>query len=152
MAHPLVQTVVELAEPVAASLGLEVVAAVFHTNQAPPILRIDVRNPQQDTSLEDCERMSRALEETLDATDVLPDRYILEISSPGISRELASDREFVSFKGFPVLVTTTEPHDGKIEWRGHLVRRDDTAIYLNQKGRAITIPRSLITRVQLEEG
>lgn len=150
MAHPLVQTVVELAEPVAASLGLEIVGAVFHTNQSPPILRVDVRNSQQDTSLEDCERMSRALEATLDATDIVPERYILEISSPGISRDLASDREFVSFKGFPVIVTTAELYDGKTEWQGLLVRRDDTAIYLNQKGRTITIPRPLITRVQLE--
>lgn len=151
MTHPLIPQILDLAAPVAESLGLEVVGAVFHTNQHPPILRLDIRNPQQDTSLDDCERMSRALEASLDAADIIPDAYILEVSSPGISRQLTSDREFISFKGFTVLVSTAEPYEGKREWQGQLIKRDDTAVYLNQKGKAIAIPRTLITRVQLEE-
>ncbi len=151
MAHPLIPQIIELATPVALDLGLEVVGAVFQTNQYPPVLRVDIRNPEQDTSLDDCERMSRALEAALDATEIIPDAYILEISSPGISRYLSTDREFISFKGFPVLVETQEPHEGKSSWQGKLIKRDEDAVYINQKGRAIAIPRSLITRVQLEE-
>jgi ribosome maturation factor RimP len=151
MAHPLIPQIIDLASPVAEGLGLEVVGAVFQTNQSPPVLRVDIRNPEQDTSLDDCERMSRALEAALDATDIIPDAYILEISSPGISRHLSSDREFISFKGFPVLIETTEPYEGKKSWQGKLLKRDEEAVYINQKGRAIAIPRSLITRVQLEE-
>lgn len=151
MAHPLVPQIIEIANPIAEAIGLEVVGVVFHTNQSPPVLRVDIRNPVQDTSLNDCERMSRALETSLDATDVIPDAYVLEISSPGISRHLSSDREFISFKGFTVIVNTSEPYEGKSEWRGKLIKRDDTSVYLNQKGRAFAIPRTLIARVQLEE-
>ncbi|MBE9208803.1 ribosome maturation factor RimP [Nostoc sp. LEGE 06077] len=151
MTHPLVPQIIDLATPVATELGLEVVGAVFHTNQRPPVLRIDIRNPQQDTGLQDCERMSRALEPCLDAAEIIPDAYVLEVSSPGISRQLVTDREFISFKGFPVIVTTSPPHDGQPEWNGQLIRRDETNIYLNQKGRVVEIPRSLITRVQLDE-
>jgi ribosome maturation factor RimP len=107
MTHPLIPQITELATPVAAALGLDVVGAVFHTHQNPPILRIDIRNQSQDTSLTDCQQMSHALEAALDESDLIPDAYTLEISSPGISRTLTSDREFVSFKGFPVEVTTT---------------------------------------------
>lgn len=151
MTHPLVPQITEIANPIAEAIGLEVVGVVFHTNQSPPVLRVDIRNPVQDTSLDDCERMSRALETSLDATDIIPDAYVLEISSPGISRHLSSDREFISFKGFTVLVNTSEPYEGKSEWRGKLIKRDETSVYLNQKGRTFTIPRPLITRVQLEE-
>ncbi|MCL1475323.1 ribosome maturation factor RimP [Argonema antarcticum] len=151
MTHPLIPQIIDLAVPVAQAIGLEVVGAVFQTNQSPPILRVDIRNPQQDTSLGDCERMSRAIEATLDASDIILDAYILEISSPGISRHLTTDREFISFKGFTVLISTSEPYEGKKEWRGQLINRDDTAVYLNQKGRALAIPRSLIERVQLDE-
>jgi ribosome maturation factor RimP len=151
MAHPLIPQILELASPVAADLGLEIVEVVFHTNQRPPVLRVDIRNPQQDTGLDDCERMSRALEATLDTADVIPDTYVLEISSPGISRQLLTDREFVSFKGFAVTVTLSEPYEGHTEWTGQLIKRDENAVFLNQKGRAIAIPRSLITRVQLDE-
>jgi ribosome maturation factor RimP len=149
MTHPLIPQVIDLATPVAATLGLEVVGAVFQTNQSPPILRVDIRNTQDDTSLDDCERMSHALEAALDAVNLIPDAYVLEISSPGISRSLTTDREFNSFKGFPVTVMSTEPHNGQVAWTGQLIRRDDDAVYLSQKGRAIAIPRHLITRVQL---
>lgn len=152
MTHPLVPQIIELAKPVAEELGLEVVGIVFHTNQRPPVLRVDIRNPQQDTGLDDCERMSRALEASLDATEMIPDAYVLEVSSPGISRQLNTDREFISFKGFPVVISTAEPYEGKQEWIGNLMRRDETKIYLNQKGRVVQIPRSLVTRVQLDEG
>jgi ribosome maturation factor RimP len=151
MTHPLVPQIIELATPVATELGLEVVGAVFHTNQSPPVLRVDIRNPQQDTGLDDCERMSRALEASLDAAEIIPGAYLLEISSPGISRQLVTDREFISFKGFPVIVSTSPAYQGQQEWTGQLVRRDETAVYLNQKGRVVEVPRALITRVQLDE-
>jgi ribosome maturation factor RimP len=151
MTHLLIPKIIDLATPVAEKLGLEVVGAVFHTNQHPPILRVDIRNQKQDTGLDDCERMSHALEEQLDATNLIPDAFVLEISSPGISRLLESDREFISFKGFPIIITTTEPFNSHKEWTGHLIGRDETNVYLNQKGRKITIPRSLISEVLITE-
>jgi len=151
MTHPVIPQVIDLATPVAQGLGLDVVGAVFHTNQQPPVLRVDIRNLTSDTSLDDCERMSRALEPALDAADLIPDAYVLEVSSPGISRLLASDREFISFKGFAVHVRTQEPLEGQREWRGQLIGRDDAAVYLNRKGRTLAIPRELISQVQLDE-
>ncbi len=151
MPHPLIPQIIELATPVAENLGLEVVGVVFHTNQRPPVLRVDIRNPQQNTGLDDCERMSRALETTLDQANTIPDAYVLEVSSPGVSRELIADREFISFKGFAVIVSTSQPYEGQKEWTAQLIGRDDKAVYLNQKGRAVAIPRSLIARVQLDE-
>ncbi|MBK4731970.1 ribosome maturation factor RimP [Oxynema sp. CENA135] len=152
MTHPLIPQIIELATPVAEQLGLEVVTAVFHTHESPPILRVDIRNPASDTSLDDCERMSKALDTLLDESDLIPDAYILEISSPGISSELSSDRDFVAFKGFGVTVATAEPFQGHQEWSGRLVRRDEGAVYLNQKGRVMKIPRSLVTQVRLADG
>ena len=152
MAHPLVPQIIDLATPVAEELGLEVVGVVFHTNQSPPVLRVDIRNPQQDTGLNDCERMSRALEASLDGSDIIPDAYVLEVSSPGISRQLTTDREYLTFKGFPVIVSTSQPYDGQKEWIGQLIRRDEISVYLNQKGRVVEIPRTLISRVLLDEG
>jgi len=151
MAHPLVPRIVEWAAPVAEDLGLAVVAVVFHTNQRPPVLRVDVRNLEEDTGLADCERMSRALEPVLDAAEIIADAYVLEVSSPGISRHLESDREFISFKGFPVIVSASAAVDGQQEWSGNLIKRDDEAVYLSLKGRAIAIPRTVVTRVQIND-
>jgi ribosome maturation factor RimP len=151
MTHPLIPQILELASPVAHQLNLEIVNAVFHTSQHPPILRIDIRNLSMDTGMEDCERMSRALEEVLDASESMPEAYILEVSSPGVSEFLNSDRDFNSFRGFPVIVRTQEPYKGNLEWEGSLVGRDETTVRLTQRGRAIAIPRTLVTQVQLQE-
>ncbi|NER07346.1 MAG: ribosome maturation factor RimP [Okeania sp. SIO3C4] len=152
MSHPLIPQIINFATPIAESLGLELVGAVFHTNQHPPVLRLDIRNLHQDTGLDDCERMSYAIEESLDAADIISEPYLLEISSPGISKFLDNDRDFIAFKGFSVTVNTSEPYKGKNQWTGQLVGRDRTAIYINQKGRQVTIPRSLIMTVELQEG
>lgn len=151
MTHPLVPKIIDVATPIARELGLEVVGAVFQTNHNPPVMRVDIRNTKQDTGVDDCERMSVALEEKLDSIDIIPDAYSLEISSPGISKYLSSDREFQTFKGFPITVRTTEAYKGKTEWTGKLISRDETAVHINQKGRKVSIKRELIAKVELSE-
>ncbi len=150
MTHPLVPQVIDLAAPIASSVGLEIVDAVFQTNQSPPVLRLNVRNlHQEDTGLDDCERLSKALTEALDESDLIPEAYVLEVSSPGLSDVLTSDRDFVVFKGFPVEVQLTEPHKKKQTWQGHLISRDESTLSLNLKGRSVKIPRELVQSVQL---
>lgn len=149
MTHPLIPPILALATPIAQTLGLEVLGAGFQTNQTPPVLRVDIRNPQGDTGLDDCEAMSRALEASLDAANLITEAYVLEISSPGLSETLSSDRDFMAFRGFPIQVTVDPAHAGRHQWQGRLIRRDDTAVYLNQRGRTLAIPRDRIRQVQL---
>ena len=151
MSHPLIPTIIDIATPIAQDLGLEVVNAAFHTNQSPPVLRLEVRNPGTDTSLDNCEQMSRALEAQLDETESIPDAYVLEVSSPGLSNTLESDRDFISFKSFAVTVDLTEPHKGKRHWMGTLVGRDEDHVRLSQKGRIVKLPRPLVQTVQLTD-
>lgn len=150
MTHPLIPSVVELAEPLANSVDLEIVEAVFQTNQSPPVLKITVRNPhKEDTGLDDCERLNAVLADALDESEIIPDAYVLEISSPGVSDVLTSDRDFAVFKGFPVEVQLSEPHKNKQVWQGSLIGRDEEKVSLNLKGRSVKLPRSLVTSVQL---
>jgi ribosome maturation factor RimP len=120
MTHPLIPQIMELAIPIAQELGLEVVGIVFQTNKRPPVLRVDIRDRETDISLEDCERMSLALGEKLEERETIATAYILEVSSPGVSKELISDRDFISFKGFSVVATTSTPEQNRTEWRGRL--------------------------------
>lgn len=150
MTHPLIPQIIDLATPVAEGLGLELVAAVLHTNERPPALRIDIRNLSTDTGLADCERMSRSLEAVLDEAELIPFPYSLEISSPGTAHNLTTDREFEVFRGFTVSVQLHQPLKGKTELKGQLKERDDTTIHLTQKGRVIAIPRPIVSAVVLD--
>jgi ribosome maturation factor RimP len=152
MTHPIVPQILELAQPLAEQLNLELVNVVFQTNKNPPVLRVDVCNRGDDTSLEDCEQMSRSLEAKLDTTEIMPGTYVLEISSPGIPRTLTTEREFISFKGFPIVIETHTPYKQHQQWEGKLQSRDEKSIYINQKGKTIAIPRNLVINVQLQDG
>jgi len=150
MSHPLIPQIMQLAEAIAVPLGLEVVDAVLHTHKNPVVLRVDIRNPDQNTGLEDCERMSRALEAALDQSDIIPHAYALEVSSPGTDREIKSDREFIAFRGFNITATSASTvYEGKQSWTGQLISRDADSLTLNQKGRIIAIPTAIITKVEL---
>jgi ribosome maturation factor RimP len=149
MSHPLIPQIFQIAEEVASPLGLEVVDVVLQTNKNPMVLRVDIRNPDQNTGLEDCERMSRALEPTLDEADLIPQAYVLEISSPGAERQLQGDREFVAFRGFMVTVSAADLPEGKQSWSGHLMSRNETHVTISIKGRIVNIPRELVESVEL---
>ncbi|WP_448381495.1 ribosome maturation factor RimP [Gloeomargarita sp.] len=149
MTHPIVPQVLALARPIGASLGLEVVGATFQTDQVPPVLRIDIRHPHQDTGLVDCERMTEALAPALDAVDWFPGAYVLEVSSPGLGEELVSERDFTTFQGFPVRVELHQPYRGRREWQGRLLRRDAEAVVLNRRGRTVRLLHAWVARVVL---
>ncbi|NEQ95602.1 MAG: ribosome maturation factor RimP [Cyanothece sp. SIO2G6] len=151
MTHPLVPQIIDLATPIADQLGLEIVNVVFQTNQSPPVLRVDIRNLHSDTGLTDCENMSHQLETTLDTSELIPDAYVLEVSSPGVSPTLTSDRDFISFKGFPITIETTEPYKGNLHWQGQLMHRDEQAVVISLKGRMVSIPKELVKWVKLAE-
>jgi len=152
MSHPLIPQIFQIAEEVASPLGLEVVNVVLNTNKSPVVLRVDIRNPDQNTGLDDCERMSRSLEPILDEMDLIPDAYQLEISSPGVERQLQDDRDFIAFKGFMVTVTTVIADEGKPKsWSGHLISRNETHVSISVKGRVVNIPRDQCDRVELSQ-
>ena len=86
-----------------------------------------------------------AADEALDAVPA----FVLEVASPGLSSVLSTDRDFNSFKGFPVTVTTSEPVKSKTKWEGTLVGRDEESVTINLKGRAQKLPRALVIEVSL---
>jgi ribosome maturation factor RimP len=149
MSHPLIPELLQLAQTVAQPLNLEVVDIFLHTHRQPTVLRVDIRNPEQATGLDDCERMSTALDAALDAANIIPHAYVLEVSSPGTNRTLEGDREFAAFRGFMVLATAHTPHGGKSQWKGQLMGRDETHVTLSLKGKVIHIPRSVLQTVEL---
>ena len=75
--------------------------------------------------------------------------FLLEVSSPGLSPVLQSEKDYEAFKGFPVTATTTEPYKNKSKWEGTLVSRDDEFLRLNLKGRPVKIPSDLVAEVRL---
>ena len=151
MTHLLIQQIIDLTTPVIKEMGIDIVNVVFHTNKCPSILRFDISNPAENISLDDCAKVSRTLESILDETTIIPHAYVLEVSSPDISQILNSERDFTTFQGFAIGIMTSPPYLNKKEWRGRLQKRDCKNVYLNCKGKIVSIPRSSVVQVRLED-
>lgn len=130
--------------------GLELRGVHLLAHRLPLTVQVFVqRCDGGDVSLEQCAALSGPLAEALEASGLLAQAYVLEISSPGIGEVLHSDRDFTSFRGFPVVVVRrdTEGRDQRRE--GLLLGRDEQVVLLNDRGRTVRIPRSEVLTVQL---
>lgn len=103
-----------------------------------------------DVSLDECAAFSGPFGEALDQAGLIEGGYVLEISSPGLGDELHSDRDFSSFRSFPVEVVHVDTASGaEKRHEGLLLGRDDHAVRLNLRGRTLSIPRDQVRRVRL---
>ncbi len=70
-------------------------------------LRVYLYSNDHDISIDDCEKVSRGLDNLLD--DLIPFKYYLEISSPGIEKKLKSEKEYIIFKGKSITLKLKKP-------------------------------------------
>jgi ribosome maturation factor RimP len=76
-------------------------------------------------------------------------RFELIIASPGIGEYLASNLDFLTFRGFNIEVHMKEEYKKKTSWVGTLKDRDETHINISLKGRIVKIPRALVREVTM---
>ena len=99
-------------------------------------------------SIDHCAKVSREVGTQLDAEDVIERTYQLEVSSPGLSRVLARERDFVAACGYDVSLETRRPLDGRRRFRGRLERFEGEVAHLLVDGAAFEIPFSEVARAQ----
>ncbi len=98
-----------------------------------PLVQVRIDCPPRNVTVEDCSRVSRALEEWLDAGGPLGNKYVLEVSSPGIERTVRWHRHWVQFVGRDVNVKLA----GVGRVRARIVSvPDEATVVLRPKGDA----------------
>ena len=94
------------------ALGLELIDAEWAGSSKRPILRIRIDRPGAEVgagvTVDDCALVSRGLEPWLDEHPDVPERYVLEVSSPGVERPLVRPRDWLRFRGEDVVVVGTK--------------------------------------------
>ena len=109
----------KIAERVASSSGLELVDVEFRGGGKSRMLRITIDKPAGVTH-EDCANVSREVGTILDIEAAVPGSYLLEVTSPGLDRELSRPVEFERFVGSLIRLTTREPVNGNRHLEGRL--------------------------------
>ena len=100
-------------------------------------------------NIDDCVLISRALEEKLDQADFIKDPYILEVSSPGLGRQLKKDKDFARSIGEAVCCRLFKAEDNSKDWDGILKSFDESTITLETEGRDLCISRKNIASIRL---
>lgn len=118
-----------LAEPIAQQLGLTLWDIRFVKEGASWYLRVFV-DKESGVSVDDCVAMSHALDGPLDETDPIEQNYYLEVSSPGLERELTREEHFQALLGARIKVRLIRPVDNVRDFTGELLSFENGAITL----------------------
>ncbi len=139
-----------LLEKVANELDLEIYDLNIQTSQNPIVIQIIIRKTNGgDISLDDCAIFNTPASEEIEKSNLLNCSYVLEISSQGVSDELTSERDFKTFKGFPVNVELNQKNS-KIKFlNGLLYEKSNDYLAINIKGRIKKIPFDEVLKISL---
>ena len=138
-----------LAQPLAEELGLYLWDVRFVKEGAAWYLRVFIDKPGG-VDINDCVALTRKLNPVLDAADPISQSYCLEVSSPGIERELTRPEHFEAFEGFPVVVLRIRPLDGVREFAGILKPCEEGAIVIEEEdGTRRVFEKKEISRVHV---
>jgi ribosome maturation factor RimP len=145
-----------LAEPLARSLGLELVDIEYLREGPSWILRIFIDKPGG-VNLDDCSTFSHALGPALDVDDVVGTAYSLEVSSPGLERPLKKPKDFERFAGKRIKVKTFAPlpmpgvtaGPGQKNFQGTLIGLKGDRVEIEAEGKPVQIPLNAIAKAHL---
>lgn len=140
----------EIATAVAAENGVELVQVEEKGTGKSRTLRVFIDKPEGVT-IEDCAGVSRQLSDLLDAEDLIHLEYTLEVSSPGLERELYSLKDFERFAGSLAKVKTLTPINGQRHFRGRITRVAGEIVFFDDRTNgAVSFPYEAVAKANLE--
>ena len=145
----------DIAERVASSLGMELVDLEYKREGRQMVLRFFI-DKNGGITLDDCADVSRELSAVLDVEDLVPDKYVLEVSSPGLNRPLKTESDYVRYMGKLVKIKTyemlqDEAGNRRKTFLGELTGFTDGLITVRlREGQKAEIPLEKVAKANLE--
>ena len=150
--HEIIEKITPLVENVAMKDNLIPVEVEFIKENHRWFLRIYIYSYEKDITLEDCENVTRSLNDFL--AELIPVKYFLEVSSPGLERKFKSEKEFLIFKGRRVSIKLKAPLEGETEkiFKGEILDWDTNEglkFFRFDDGEELQIPKENIQSAKL---
>lgn len=139
-----------IVSPLLTEQGLSLVDLAWRPHGRRWMLRFSVDKPGG-VGIGDCERFSQEAGDLLDASGLISEGYDLEVSSPGLTRELRTEREWRWAQGKSIRCWLAEAQGGRTELTGRLAEVTDSHVrLLEDDGRVTELPRRSVTKARLE--
>ncbi len=142
------ETVAKLAQPVVEQEGCSLWDVEYLREAGTWYLRVYI-DKEGGVSIDDCERISRALDPLLDEADPIPDSYVFEVGSAGAERELKRPSDFDKFMGSKVELRLYQPLEGSKSFVGTLCGYENGSVTINIAGAEKRFEKEKVAQVRL---
>lgn len=139
--------VAEVATEICQDLGYELVDVEFKKGAKHNLISIFIYK-EEGIGLDDCESVSRKIDEILDKDEDLTDPYYLEVSSPGLDRPIKTKDDYRRNLGKEVEVKLYAPIDGKKQFEGFLTSYDDESVLIKMEDGEMTFKQKDISMMR----
>ena len=140
------ETVREAILPTVTELGYRIWDVTYGKIGADYHLEITI-DSENGINIDDCERVHRAIDPILDECDPIEGFYYLEVSSPGVERELRTEEHIALSVGERVEAKLFASRDGKRSFIGELLGLSDGSVMIKCDGETVSIPRADIAKL-----
>ena len=141
------ETVKEAIAPTVSELGYDIWDITYSKIGADYHLEITI-DSENGINIEDCEKVHRAIDPILDECDPIEGFYYLEVSSPGVERELRTDDHILRSIGVKAEAKLFAPKDGKRSFIGIIEGLSDGKVTLTTEGGEVVLAQSEISKLQ----
>lgn len=142
--------VASIVAPIVEEEGLDVLDIVWTVEHGRRILRILIDSGSGKVGVDDCARISRAIEDVIEIRGVIPQSYDLEVSSPGLNRPLIARKHFEMAAGQTIRVKTDVPIGGRSNYKGVLKRIEGDVFFIEIDKKEYAIPFDRVAKANLE--
>ena len=149
----LAESIDRLAKPVLDEFGLELVDIELKRQGRRLWVRLFIDRLNQDQggiTVEECGDFNQALSQLLDVEELIPESYLLEVSSPGLDRRVRKLEDFLRFVGNSLTVVLKEAYSGRKKIKGTLVGADEQGITIETGDERLEIAHGSIERANLQ--
>ncbi len=137
----------QIVAPAVEKRGLELVDLEYIQEGGYLYVRVFVEKNDDDITLEDCGALSYDIDEKVDA--LIPHKFFLEVSSPGVERSLKKEKDFIRFTGEKIKVSLKHKLNDNKNFEGILTKFENDNIYLEIKGETLEIPFKEIRKANI---
>ncbi|MDD2927855.1 MAG: ribosome maturation factor RimP [Candidatus Omnitrophica bacterium] len=130
------------------SRNLDLVDLIHRYEGRDLVLRILLDKPEGGISLGECAGLNREISDLLDAKNILQEKYVLEVSSPGLDRPLKREKDFLRCLDKKVKFFLNELINGKLEWDGTITGVKAGIVYINTPAGAMEVPLAKINKAK----
>jgi ribosome maturation factor RimP len=149
MEKEIVDRVSAMAEPILLDERMELVDIEYRRESKGWVLRLTL-DKEGGITLDDCTRISQEVGRNLDVEDFIQAPYALEVSSPGLTRRLKTEKDFMKYLDSLIKVKTVDPLENRRQFKGRLLKVSENHIEMEVDGEIFQISLSNVAKAHLE--